>query len=103
MFKKICLVVGLVLAVSGCVTNGQDFPANVEWIKMGETKKDDVRMLLGEPYSVGNSSGRHTWKYGYYRSKVVGKSMSKELKFYWNEDGTVKNFTFESSFPADRK
>jgi len=102
MLKKLVLVVGM-LSVSGCVTNGEDFPSDLEWVNMGATKKEDVRSLLGEPYSVGSSSGRQTWKYGFYRSKLLGKSMAKELKFYWDTDGTVKNFTFESSFPNDKK
>jgi outer membrane protein assembly factor BamE (lipoprotein component of BamABCDE complex) len=100
-FKLLFASLALVFVTAGCVTNGQDFPTNVEWIKIGETKREDVRMLLGDPYSVGNSSGKQTWTYGYYRSKLMGKSLSKELKFYWNEDGTVANYSLNSSFPGD--
>ncbi len=96
------LVIGLsTAALTGCVTNGSDFRSDVTWIKESQTQKKDVQMLLGEPYSTGNASGKSTWTYGYYRYKLIGKSLQKELKLYWNEDGTVNSFSFNSSFPED--
>lgn len=91
----------LLLALSGCVTEGHDFRSDTTWIKEGRTSQADVRTLMHEPYSVGNASGKPTWTYGYYRYKLVGKSLQKELKFYWNPDGTVNSFSFTSSFPDD--
>jgi outer membrane protein assembly factor BamE (lipoprotein component of BamABCDE complex) len=91
----------LALSLAGCVTNGNDFPSDVKWIQDGKTKQPDVKRLLGEPYSVGNSGGKPTWTYGFYRYKLIGKSLQKELKFYWNPDGTVNSFSFNSSFPED--
>jgi hypothetical protein len=85
----------------GCVTNGNDFKSETNWIKAGQTKQSDVKMVLGEPYSVGNAGGKATWTYGYYRYKLLGKSLQKELKLYWRPDGTVDTFTFNSSFPDD--
>lgn len=100
--RMLILATGLTAAgVSGCVTNGEDFPSDLTWIKEGVTKKTDVKSLLGEPYSVGNSAGKPAWTYGYYRYKLVGKSTQKELKFYWNPDDTVSTFSFTSSFPED--
>ena len=87
--------------VTGCVTNGDDFESDTAWLKEGQTKQADVRMVLGEPYSVGNSSGKPTWTYGFYRYKLFGKSFQKELKVYWNPDGTVSHYSFNSSFPGD--
>lgn len=89
------------LTTTGCVTNGEDFRSEIQWIKEGQTKQTDARMLLGEPYAVGNSGGRPTWTYGYYRYRLFGKSNQKELKLYWNPDGTVSTFSFNSSFPED--
>jgi outer membrane protein assembly factor BamE (lipoprotein component of BamABCDE complex) len=99
--KKWILSLGLGLAVTGCVTEGKDFKSDVTWIKDGATKVDDVKMVLGEPHSVGNSGNKKTWTYGFYRYKLIGKSLQKELKFYWNPDGTVSSFSFNSSFPED--
>ena len=88
-------------ALSGCVTNGDYFKSETNWIRENQTKQADVRMILGNPYSVGNSQGKPTWTYGFYRYKLFGKSYQKELKFYWNSDGTVSFFSFNSSFPED--
>lgn len=98
-FKMSALLLGA--GLSGCVTNGQDFRSDVSWIKEGQTKKSDVQMLLGEPFSVGNAGGKPTWTYGYYRYKLFGKSYQKELKLYWRPDGSVDTFSFSSSFPTD--
>lgn len=99
--KQWILALGLATAAAGCVTEGKDFKSDVNWIKDGSTKRDDVKMVLGEPHSVGNSGGKTTWTYGFYRYKLIGKSLQKELKFYWNPDGTVSSFSFNSSFPED--
>lgn len=101
IFAKSALLVGSLWCATGCVTNGKDFKSDTSWIRQNTTKKSDVQMMLGEPYSVGDNSGRPTWTYGYYRYKLVGKSMQKELKFTWNPDGTVSNYSFNSSFPDD--
>lgn len=99
--QKFLAAAVLVSGLTGCVTNGNDFPSDVKWIQEGKTKQGDVKGILGDPYSVGNTSGKATWTYGYYRYKLIGKSMQKELKFYWNPDGSVNSFSFNSSFPED--
>ena len=91
----------LLTSLAGCVTEGHDFRSDTSWIKENKTTKQDVQMVLKEPYSVGNSLGRPTWTYGYYRYKLIGPSHQKELKFYWNPDGTVNNFSFTTNFPDD--
>lgn len=85
----------------GCVTHGNYFPSDVAWIKEGGTKQDDVKRVLGSPYMVGNAGGVLTWTYGYYEYRLVGASYTKELKFFWNTDFSVKSFSFNSSFPED--
>lgn len=88
-------------ALFGCVTNGDDFRSDTGWIKEGQTKQTDVKMILGDPGSVGNSGGRPTWTYGFYRYRLFGKSHQKELKLYWRNDGTIETYSFNSSFPED--
>jgi hypothetical protein len=88
-------------ALVGCVTEGRDFRSDTTWIKPNKTNMQDVQLLLRDPYSVGNSSGRPTWTYGFYKYQLIGTSHQKELKFYWNPDGTVANFSFNSNFPDD--
>jgi hypothetical protein len=95
------LALPLVVSLAGCVTEGRDFRSDMTWIKDKQTKQSDVKLMLGEPYSIGNSAGRPTWTYGYYHYKLIGKSLQKELKFYWNPDGSVDTYSFTSSFPED--
>ena len=91
----------IVLALSGCVTKGRNFPTDVSWIKKEQTRQQDVLMLLGRPFMVGSSAGITTWSYGFYHYRVVGPSYVKELKFFWNNDKTVRDYSFQSSFPND--
>jgi hypothetical protein len=102
MFKyRLVVVAGLLGCLSACVTEGRDFRSDISWIQPNKTSMQDVKLLLRDPYSVGNSSGKPTWTYGFYRYRLVGASHQKELKFYWNPDGTVGNYSFSSSFPDD--
>ncbi|MCX6105898.1 MAG: hypothetical protein NTY08_08725 [Proteobacteria bacterium] len=97
----VAATLGGVLSLAGCVTEGRDFHSDVAWIKANKTSMQDVQLLLRDPYSVGNSGGRPTWTYGYYKYKLIGASHQKELKFYWNPDGTVSTYGFTSNFPDD--
>ena len=92
-----CLI--SVMFLSGCFSTGKDFPDDLNWIKKEKTSQNDVRLVLGSPYSVGNSGGVTTWTYGYYEYKIFGKANHKELKFYWGPDLAVKHFNYSSSFP----
>ena len=58
-------------------------------------------MVLGEPYSVGNSNGVPFWSYLYLDYKLGRGTYQKELKLYWTGDGVVKRYQFSSSFPDD--
>ena len=91
----------VVAAVAACVTKGRNFRADLSWVEKEKTTQKDVRMMLGNPFMVGNSSGVQTWSYGFYHYRIVGRSYVKELKFYWNEDKTVRDYSFQSSFPDD--
>ena len=99
-FRTICLLFVLFLA-GGCVTKGRNFPSDLSWITKEVTKQNDVFMLLGKPFMVGDAGGIKTWSYGWYRYRLVGRDYVKELKLYWNNDATVRDFSFQSSFPND--
>lgn len=104
--KKITLSVSALLAfllLSGCVSVGNNFPSQTDWLVKDETSQKDVLMLLGRPYKTGVSKGIPTWTYAYYDYKVWEKPAQKELKIYWKDDKRIKNFQFFSSFPGDVK
>ena len=97
---RLILLLFLVFAVS-CVTGGRLFRSDISWIKKDKTDKEDVKMLLGEPFMVGSSGSVKTWTYGYYRYGLFSKNLLKEIKFYWNKNTTVNHFVFNSNFPSD--
>ncbi|MEZ4743124.1 MAG: hypothetical protein R3B45_11880 [Bdellovibrionota bacterium] len=101
LLRQSILLVSLSFSLMGCVTQGKYFESNTSWIKIGETKKQDVSLVLKKPFSVGSSSGMETWTYGYYKYKLFGQSQVKEIKFYWNNDSSLNRYTFNSSFPQD--
>ncbi len=98
--KNICVLCSFFLLFS-CFSTGTFFPSNLEWIKQEKTKREEVNNLLGKPFAVGNSSGVETWTYAYYQYKIFGPTLFKELKFYWKEDHSLKDFSFNSNFPTD--
>ena len=101
MFRSVVMVAMAVMMVS-CVTRGSNFSSRTDWIKTNSTTRNDVAQQLGEPFLVGKSSGDQTWTYGYYLHRLFGGSRTKELKLYWNNDGTIKSYSFNSSFPEDK-
>ena len=98
-----CTFFCLLLLVSSCFSLGHYFPSKLSWIKKSQTTKNDVKLVLGEPHAVGSSGGTVTWTYSFYEYNVLNQTYHKELRFYWNEDTTVKHYSFNSSFPQDRR
>ena len=97
--KKLTLL--MVFMMASCITSGREFPSRFDWVQPTKTKQDDVKLVLGTPQAVGNSGGVPTWTYGFYKIKINGETLTKEVKFYWNANGTVQSFSFTSSFPSD--
>ena len=89
------------LSFAGCVTRGHEFPSRFDWIKKGQTRQEDVKLVLGDPQYVGSNDGMPQWTYGYYQYRLFGESSTKELRFYWTSDKIVQSWSFNSSFPND--
>ena len=98
---NVSLLLLFAISAVACVTKGRNFTADLSWIKKEKTSQQDVLMVLGTPFMVGSSSGVQTWSYGLYHYRIVGRSYVKELKFFWNDDKTVREYSFQSSFPDD--
>jgi len=97
------LTATLLLAVCGCLTVGRNFPSGeFSWIVKGKTTKDGVSGHLGEPFRVGVESGLTTWTYGYYKYRLGGETRTKDLVIYFNKDGTVSSYSFNTSFPEEK-
>jgi outer membrane protein assembly factor BamE (lipoprotein component of BamABCDE complex) len=102
--KKI-LGMGLVIMTCyGCLSVGRSFRSNdLSWIVEKKTTKKEVYTVLGDPFRTGVDSGRLTWSYGYYKYNLFGDTRTKDLVIYFNRDGTVHSYTFNTSFPEEKK
>lgn len=98
---RVSILAAVSLMLASCVTSGREFPSRFDWIKKDKTRQEDVKLVLGDPQSVGSSDGIPSWTYGYYKYRLFGGSHTKEVKFYWNPNQTVQSWSFNSSFPDD--
>jgi hypothetical protein len=95
------LLFTLLITTASCATRGKEFSSDLSWIKKEITKKEDVKLVLGDPFEVGYSSGQPTWTYGLYQYRLFGDTHTKELKLYWSRNGVIERYSFSSSFPQD--
>ena len=92
------LVTGLIFFVSGCITLGKDFPvSNVPAIKIGQTKKSEIRKLFGAPWLSGNQDGELAWTYGNYDYSLFGERNAKDLVIQFDNNGVVTSYTFSTT------
>ena len=105
MYRSRILIVFLMLTVwYGCITVGKRFDSgDLSWIVKNRTTRDDVYYELGEPFRVGNDSGKLTWTYGYYKYNLFGSTRTKDLIIYFNQNKTVDSYVFNTSFPEEKK
>lgn len=92
----------VLLLLAACATVGRNFDAtSLSWLKAG-TPKAEVTGKLGAPLRVGSDAGVPTWTYGYYEYRAFGDSNNKDLVIRFNSDGTVKSYTLNTTFPAEK-
>jgi outer membrane protein assembly factor BamE (lipoprotein component of BamABCDE complex) len=102
--SKIIIAGLLFMTGYGCFTVGKSFISDdLSWIVSNKTTKKEVQTVLGEPFRTGVDSGLLTWSYGYYHYNMFGDTNTKDLVIYFNKDGTVKTYTFNTSFPEEKR
>ena len=101
IFIKSSLFFLIIFQFYSCISSGEKFSSDLTWIENHKTSQQDVKMVLGTPYSVGSSGGIITWTYAFYQYVFPTKTYFKELRFYWKNNKRVKNYSFNSSFPED--
>lgn len=103
-WKDYLLAAMVVLPIlCGCLTVGRNFRTdNLAWIVTDKTDRKEVQQRLGEPFRTGLDSGTPTWTYGYYQYRLFGDTCTKDLVIYFNKDGTVSSYTFNTSFPQEK-
>jgi outer membrane protein assembly factor BamE (lipoprotein component of BamABCDE complex) len=97
----IVLVLGAAL-LAGCVTVGQDFPAQrVAKLEIGATTRAQVEQLFGSPWRTGVEDGQLTWTYGHYRYALLGTTRTRDLVVRFDARDVVASYTFSSTDPDD--
>lgn len=93
----------LAACLGGCLSVGDPFPVEaVRRIEVGQTTREDVRRMFGEPWRTGLDDGRRTWTYGHYRYSLFGSERTRDLVVRFDDDGRVASYTFNSNYPEDR-
>jgi outer membrane protein assembly factor BamE (lipoprotein component of BamABCDE complex) len=85
---------------AGCATVGHDFPVDqVKQIQIGQTTKEEIRTMFGEPWRVGLEDGLETWSYGQYKYQMFSEKDAKDLVVRFAGDEVVESYTFNTTNP----
>lgn len=96
--KSALAVAGLALALSGCITVGNDFPQDaVDLIKPGTTTLDDVHKIFGTPMRTGIEDGKLTWTFLRYHANIAGDFSGKDLIVKFDDQNKVVSVSFNST------
>ncbi|MDX1757681.1 MAG: outer membrane protein assembly factor BamE [Marinobacter sp.] len=95
---KAVLMAALLATLVGCATVGQDFAThNVDQILLGETTRDDVQRMFGEPWRTGLKDGKRTWTYGKYRWSAFNDAETTDLVITFDANGVVESYVYNTT------
>ena len=90
--------------LNGCLTVGRDFRSDdLSWLVPRTTTSEEIHEQLGEPFRTGVDSGEPTWTYAYYKYRIFGDTRTKDLVIYFDGNGKVTSYTFNTSFPEEKR
>ncbi len=106
----ILMAVAAPLLMTGCMSlqarAGKQFDTgNLQSLQVGQSGREDLRSILGEPYGKGSSmlpfhdSPRETWYY-YYEESTLDESRRKFL-FIYLDDSLYDGYMWFSSLPDE--
>lgn len=85
-------------------TVGREFPvASVGNIIIGETDREDILRMFGEPWRTGIEDGKKTWTYAHYHYSIFGPERARDLLIRFDQEGNVASYSFNTSYPEDRR
>lgn len=85
----------MLLLLTGCFYQGRDFAiAPVKSIERNVTTQREIFHFFGEPLRRGLENGLETWTYSYQYYELAQLRDSKELYVVFNQDGTVRSYSF---------
>ena len=68
------------LLTSACLTVGRPFPTDaVGQLPIGQTTRDEVHRIFGEPWRAGVEDGRRTWTYGHFLFNDTATTETRDL------------------------
>ncbi|PVY76836.1 SmpA/OmlA family protein [Tamilnaduibacter salinus] len=86
------------LLLAGCATVGQDFATHkVDRIRIGETTRDEVQSMFGDPWRTGLKDGQRTWTYGKYRWSAFDDSQTTDLVITFDDEGRVASYVYNTT------
>ena len=92
----------LLSLVVGCVSVGAEFPVQrVPELRLGETTRDEVQRVFGEPWRTGLEDGQRTWTYGEYHLSAFGGAHARDLVVRFDDRGVVSSYSFNSTYAED--
>jgi outer membrane protein assembly factor BamE (lipoprotein component of BamABCDE complex) len=85
----------------GCGTVGKDFDIEkAQTIKNGQTTREDIALMFGEPFKVGVQNSHPIWVYEQNKYRALGDDTSKSLIVEFDDNGVVRNHAIMSSEPT---
>lgn len=101
LFKRLtrlATVALLALTLAACATVGRDFDTNrVDQIRIGETTREQVREMFGEPWRTGIEDGKPTWTYGKYRWSAFSDARTTDLVIRFDQQGRVTSYVYNTT------
>ena len=95
------ILTAVLLAGCGGLRFGSDFPSPTkDMLVVGKTTKADLLRFFGQPHQVGLDTGDPTWAWT-YAQVFANQELSKQLTVRFDEKGTLRSYSFTSSFPED--
>lgn len=88
----VLLVSGALMMVAGCGTVGAEFnPSLVKNIVNDKTTQSEIESMFGKPFRTGVENGRLIWVYEYNEYHAIGRDISKDMIFVFDDKGVVKS------------
>lgn len=92
------MVALLAMIMVGCATVGSDFATDrVDQIRIGETTREQVRDMFGEPWRTGIEDGKPTWTYGKYRWSAFSDAQTTDLVIRFDDQGRVSSYVYNTT------
>ncbi len=92
------LLLAFALAAASCATVGRRFPdEKVLNLTIGQTTKDDVRVMFGQPWRTGYEDDMETWTYGFYQYRLIGDTDTTDLVIRFGDNGVVKSYSYNTT------